>query len=421
MIKSKPAWLIATIALASFHISAQTVKFECKSSGTSKPYCNYIKERFESETNHTLKFMELPSSSTEKLGILQQSFAAKSSDFVDVLRIDVIWSGILDPHLMDITEHFSDKRSSFFTGAWDNNIVNGKLKALPSSLDAGLLFYRKDLLARYNQPLPKTWQEMASIAKYIQTEERKAGATDFWGLVFQGKAYEGLTCDAIEWVSSNGGGAIVDKKGNITINNPKAAQALDMAASWIGDISPKGVLAYQEEESRAVFQNGDALFMRNWPYAYVLGQADKSPVKGKIGIMPLPNGDSGHGAAALGGWQWAVNNYSKNKEASLQLLEILISPEAQKMQFMFEGLSPSLTALYDDPEILNAAPHMKEFGAIFADAVARPSSQTKLQYAKVSRAFFNAAFRTLSGEVDGATAIVDLEKRLKRIKGHKWK
>ena len=153
-----------------------------------------------------------------------------------------------------------------------------------------------------------------------------------WGFVFQGNAYEGLTCDALEWVKSNGGGQIIEADGTISINNPKAAAALETAKSWVGTISPPGVLAYQEEESRGVWQTGNAVFMRNWPYAYALGNGADCAVKGKFDVTTLPAGDGegARSAATLGGWNLAVSKYSKNPDAAIELVKWIASPEMQK-------------------------------------------------------------------------------------------
>ncbi|MDA8086786.1 MAG: hypothetical protein M0Z75_08820, partial [Nitrospiraceae bacterium] len=121
---------------------------------------------------------------------------------------------------------------------------------------------------------PTTWSELEATAKEIMDAERAAGNSEMWGFVFQGNAYEGLTCEALEWVMSNGGGQIVEPDGTISNNNEEAAAAIDRAAGWVGGGAPEGVLAYQEEESRGVWQLGNAVFMRNWPYAYGLGNGD---------------------------------------------------------------------------------------------------------------------------------------------------
>lgn len=239
--------------------------------------------------------------------------------------------------------------------------------------------------------------------------------------MFQGKSYEGLTCNALEWVASQNGGGFIDANGNITINNPQAAQALNRAAGWIGTISPKGVLGYMEEESRAVFQNGDALFMRNWPYAYVLAQDSSSAIKGKVGVLPLPKGADGNSVSALGGWQWAISAYTKNPKAAIALLKIVSDAESQKKALALMGWAPSRTALYDDPKVLAQAPYLSDFKGIFSQAMPRPATQTKRQYAQVSKAIYNATFNVLRGDSDGVTAVADLQQRLERIKARGWR
>src|SRR5204862_5026254 len=131
--------------------------------------------------------------------------------------------------------------------------------------------------------------------------------------------YEGLTCNALEWVMSNGGGQIIEPDGTISINNPQAASALGMAKGWIGTISPPGVLAYQEEESRGVWQTGNAVFMRNWPYAYALGNGADSAVKRKLDVPPLPTGsaDGARSAATLGRCHLPLPKRSNNPTAAI--------------------------------------------------------------------------------------------------------
>ena len=153
---------------------------------------------------------------------------------------------------------------------------------------------------------PQTWDELEEMAQTIQDGERAEGNQDFWGFVWQGNAYEGLTCDALEWIKSNDGGTIVSPDKIITINNANAIAIVDQAAGWVGTISPTGVTGFGEEDARNMWQAGNAAFMRNWPYAYSLGNGDDSAVAGMFDVSPLPAGDSGAGAATLGGWQLAV-------------------------------------------------------------------------------------------------------------------
>ena len=161
-----------------------------------------------------------------------------------------------------------------------NNTVEGfGLMGIPWFTDAGLLYYRTDLLEEYGfDAPPATWTELEEMATTIQEGER-ADNPDFWGFVWQGAAYEGLTCDALEWQVSYGGGEIVEPDGTISINNEQAALAFDTAAGWVGNISPPGVVSYQEEDARGVWQAGNSAFMRNWPYAYSAGQDEGSDIR----------------------------------------------------------------------------------------------------------------------------------------------
>ncbi|UQY45524.1 ABC transporter substrate-binding protein [Erwinia sp. PK3-005] len=415
--------MIAAALTSAFTMAhADTLRMECPSTPGGKEYCKYVKSRFEAANpGHTLQFIDLPPASDEKLALLQQLFAAHDENAVDLFQSDTVWIGLLDKHTLDLTDHVSAMKNDFFPGAWQNDTVNGRVKAVPSYLDAGALYYRKDLLEKYGEKPPTTWEELTRIATRIQKAERDAGHANFWGLIFQGKSYEGLTCNALEWIDSHNGGSFIDSNGKVTINNPQAARALDMAAAWIGKIAPPGVLGYKEEESRAVFQNGDALFMRNWPYAYVLSQGDDSALKGKVGVMSLPKGEGGKSVSTLGGWQWSINAATKNPEAAIALLKMVSDSESQKTAQKLLGYAPTRVALYDDKEVLERAPYLAEFRQIFADAVPRPATQTKGQYARVSNAIYNATFDVLRGRTDGAKAVAALQQRLDRIKGKRWR
>jgi trehalose/maltose transport system substrate-binding protein len=295
--------------------------------------------------------------------------------------------------------------------------------ALPWFTDAGLLYYRKDLLEKYGRKVPQTWQELTETAKAIQDGERKAGSENLWGFVFQGRAYEGLTCNAVEWVDSFGGGTIVDAKGKVTINNPKALEALKLVATWPKTISPPGVLNYSEEEARGAFQSGSAVFMRNWPYAWALSQAADSPIKGKVGVAPLPKGGpGGKHTGTLGGWQLAVNKYSKNVKAAVDLAAFLTGPEEQKRAALKASLNPTMPALYKDAEILKANPFFGDLLETFTSAVARPSRVTGATYNQVSSEFWNTVHEALSGRTPPDQGLPQLERKLTRLShGGKWK
>jgi trehalose/maltose transport system substrate-binding protein len=254
------------------------------------------------------------------------------------------------------------------------------------------------------------------MAKKIQDGERGAGKPDFQGFVFQGASYEGLTCDGLEWIYSYNGGTIIDRDKKITIDNPNAIKALDVAKSWIGTISPRGVTDYQEEEARNLFQGAKSAFMRNWPYAYALGNASQSGIAGKFAVTVLPKGGTeGRHAATLGGWQLMVSKYSRNPEPAADLIRYLCSEQVQKKQALDLSNLPTRPALYKDKEILAKLPWFAGMLEVFDNAVARPSTVLKANYNEVSTAFFQHVNYVLNGDESAKAAVSEIERTAKRF------
>jgi len=402
--------------------AAAEIAISCGSVGKDYDTCKEGAELWAKKTGNTVKVVTSPTSSSEKLALAQQLLAAGATD-VDVFSIDVVWPGILGSFFLDLKDYTGGSEKNHFESIIANNTVDGHLVALPWFTDAGLLYYRKDLLEKYKEAVPTTWAEMAATAKKIQDGERKAGAKEMWGYVFQGKAYEGLTCNALEWVASFGGGTIVGSDGKVTINNPDAAAALDAAATWIGTITPPGVLNYEEEESRGVFQSGNAVFMRNWPYAYQLAQAATSPIKDKVAMTTLPKGTgaSARGAATMGGWNLSVSKFSKHPKEAADLAIYLTGPEEQKRRAVTGGYQPTIKSLYEDKEVLAANPSFAMLLGTSSSAVPRPSTATKGTYIQVSSAFWNAVQTVLNKQATGKAAVAELAEKLDQLShGGSW-
>jgi trehalose/maltose transport system substrate-binding protein len=389
-----------------------------------------IVDRWAKENNVKVEVVLAPQSATDILAQIQQLLASKSPD-IDLIQFDVIWPGILAPNMMDLGPALKAANfdtTQFYPRILTNNTVDGKVVGLPWFTDAGLLFYRTDLLKKYGfEAAPTTWDELEKMAQTIQDGERKeTGNKDFWGYVWQGNSYEGLTCDALEWQFSNGGGSIVENDKTISVNNEKAAAAFDRAAKWVGTISPEGVTGYQEEDARRVFQAGNAAFMRNWPYAYVLGQGgaagdQETAIKDKFSVAPLPAGDSGAGAAALGGWQLGVSAYTDQPDLAAKLAIWLVSPEQQKERWLKLSNLPTMPAVYKDADVVAASPWVANLVPVFENASPRPSTVTAAKYNEVSIAYFNAVHSILTKEQDSQAALDDLEAQLVQILGADFK
>lgn len=376
---------------------------------------------WEKETGNTAKIVTLPASTTDQFGQYKIWLGAKNSD-IDVYSLDVIWAPQIDRHFLDLSKVARKEAKQHFPSIIKSQTVKGKLVSLPYFTDAPMLYYRKDLLDKYGEKPPKTWAELKKVAKKIQDAERKAGNSKMWGFVFQGNSYEGLTCDALEWINSYGGGQIVEGNGKISVNNKRAIAALDLIKTFVNEISPPGVLSYQEEEARGVWQLGNAVFMRNWPYAYSLGNADDSPIKGKFDVVPLPKGE-GRGsksAATLGGWNLGVSAYTKNQDTAVDVVKFLTSERMQKYNALVGSKLPTHPGLYKDKEVLAKAPFFGTMVNVLNNSVGRPSAGTKSKYNEVSKEFWTAVHAVLSGNKSAADSLKDLESKLKRVRGRSW-
>ena len=421
--KGRVLWSTAILALASAlatPVMAEEIFYVSGAVGNAVENFKTLVKPWEESTGNTVTLVPMPASTSDQFGQYRLWLAAGATD-IDLYQTDVIWAPQLADHFVDLSEAAKDLAPQHFPSIIQSQTVNGKLVALPIFTDAPALYYRKDLLDKYGVAVPTTWDELTAAAQKIQDGERAAGNPDFWGYVWQGNAYEGLTCNALEWIKSFGGGQIVEPDGTISVNNPNAVKALETAKGWVGTISPEGVLAYQEEEARGLWQTGNAAFMRNWPYAYGLGNGDDSAVKGKFAVATLPKGTADDtSAATLGGWNVAVSKYSKHQDIAISLALYLAGPEAQKQRAIAETNLPTIVALYDDADIAAAAPIIPQWKEVFLNAVPRPSAPTLGKYNEVSSKFWSAVHETLSGNGSAAENLEVLESDLTELKGSAW-
>ena len=360
-----------------------------------------------------------PKTTDDRLTKYLQLFAAHSPD-LDVAQIDVIDIGVVAPYAVDLSQNSNLKAlaATQLQTIVQNNTFDGKLIGQPWFTDAGILYYRTDLLQKYELQPPTTWDELTTAAKKIVAGE-KASNPNIQGFVFQGSAYEGLTCDALEWQVSNGGGTIIDDKGNVTVNNPQVIAAMELAHSWVGGIAPTSVTTFIEADSANVWVGGNSAFMRNWPYAYAVSEdktQSKIPGKLDVSVLPMGSGPNARHADCLGGWQLMVSKFSKEQEAAEEFVRYLCSPELQKSYSIERSHLPTIASIYDDPQAIAANPYYPKLKPIFSGgAVARPSTVSGRLYPQVSAAYYTAVNKVLTGQQQAASAMKDLEGTLKGI------
>lgn len=405
-------WGLVLIGLVSGSLQAE-IQFSCSLWGCKT--FQHSAQLWAADNHQPVAPYEVGHLADNLLGLYRQVLSAHSNEF-DLLLVDTIWPGVLSKHLVDLRPVLGAQRiAGYFQPLIDNFTDRaGRLVAVPLFADAGLLYYRQDLLAKHGFAVPQTWDELEHIARTILQREDNPRLA---GFVWQGKAYEGLTCNALEWVASHGGGTIIDADGRVSINNPQARQALSRARAWIGEISPPQVLEETELESMQRFRAGEAIFMRNWmEYWAQLDEAD-SPVQGRVGMAPLPKGGpQGQHAATLGDMGLAVSRYSAHRPATLALLSALTDATAQRRHALLASYPPTLTALYEDPALLEQRGFMRVFQQVLQHGVARPSQVTGLVYPKVSKTFYTQVHAILSATVEPGPALIDLEAALEQIR-----
>jgi trehalose/maltose transport system substrate-binding protein len=368
------------------------------------------------DTGIHVEFVPSWGTSTDQLALLQETLKSRFPT-PDLALIDLIWPGTLQQNLLDLTPYLDDDARAQLPQLLRNTKINGRIVSLPLYVNTGLLYYRTDLLKKYGYPHPpSTWGELERMANRIQSGERAAGHRTFWGYVWQGRAYEGLTCNALEWQESFGGGSIIEPNGTISVNNPQTAKAMGKAADWIGSISPPSVLSYTEADSMNVFRSGNAAFMRYWSSGSRSLRAAASAVAGRFDVAPLPAGPDGR-AQTIGGFQLAVSRYSVHQREAVALALYLTGGKVQKARAIQEGYLPTIPRLYKDPEILEAVPEAKVVERNGQKSwVSRPSSIAAEKYSAVSKDYYEAVHRILSRECPPQKGLDDLEKELVDLK-----
>ncbi len=400
-----------------YGISAEKITLIVASgSKTSPSYAVLAKqaERYmQMHPNIEIKIQEMPWSSTLQHD-MYATWLSGQLPYPDILRLDIIWppefasAGWVIP-LDEYIEAAGIDLSDFLPGPINGVTWQGKIYAIPYFTDAGLLYYRKDLLEKYGFEPPETFQDLKEQALYIMEKE---GIPN--GFVWQGDAYEGLTCDFLEFLWGNGGD-VLDAQGNVVIDSPEAVEALEIMVDYIkSGVSPEGVTTYKEEDARNVFQRGDAIFMRNWPYAWKKLNAPDSPVAGKVGVKPMVHGPGKKSAATLGGWNLAINAYSRHPKEAFDFIMYLTSPENMKELAIEAGLSPTRASLYKNPQVLAANPFWKYFYDVLLGARPRPVHP---RYPEISNVIFTEVHRALTGEITPAQAIKNMADRIRQIVG----
>ncbi|WP_051978987.1 extracellular solute-binding protein [Edaphobacter aggregans] len=372
--------------------------------------------QFESDTGIRVKHLPAPETSAGQLKLIRELLGEK--DTPEVLGIDVVWPGLLDNALLDLKPFFGSELSAAEPDLVSSYTVKGRVVAIPYHPHVGVLYYRTDLLTKYGYHVPpQTWSELEKMAFRIQKGERAAGDKNFWGFVWPGSADEGLTCLALEWQASEGGGRIIEANRTVSVNNENAIRAWQRAAHWIGWISPPMVTAYQELDTVNHFEDsGKAAFRRGWTSDSFLTNPSKSNIYGKMGVTSVPSGKMGVGT--LGGFGLGISERSKHQPEAIALVKFLLHKEAELEAASASAEPPSGIAVYRLPTVLKTFSRSTPAAQRLGDGIAsRPSTVVGRNYEDVSHAYAEAVHSVLTGKNSAPEAAADLETELERITG----
>lgn len=358
----------------------------------------------------TVEILPMPAA-TDTIHNQFATYLISEVDQIDLYSIDVIWPSEFASAgwAVPLDDRFPpEERAKFLPGPIEACTFKGKIWAVPWYTDAGMLYYRKDLLDEAGLKPPTTWNDLVATATRLQTPER-------YGLVFQGAQYEGLICDMLEYMWGNNGN-VLDKDGNVVLDSPENVAALQFVIDCIYKykIAPPSVKTFKEDQCLQAFRAGSAVFQRNWPYVWGLTQRPREKLLGKVGVVPVPHSDTGKSAACLGGWNIMISKYSKHPDEAWKFTDFITSERAQKIRFMDAARLPTRTAVYEDPEVVGAHPHSTAFLDIFK--LSRPRPVTPY-YSKLSDIMQIQIHKAISQEIDAATALRNAAQEIRKISG----
>jgi multiple sugar transport system substrate-binding protein len=381
-------------------------------SGTTDKLISQFNEK--NKGKYKVTFQEGNADTGQRLDKLRTQFQA-GGEGLDVILGDVIWTAELAASgwISDLSDRFPESRQqAFLPGSVEAIIYDGKPYAMPWYTDTGLLYYRKDLLEKsgYNGP-PKTWDELKQMTTKV------LGESDVkFGFVFQGARSEAGVCDACEYIWSHGGNILDPSDATkVLVDSPQAIEGLETERSMITDgISPEAVTVHEETETQGEFLRGDAVFLRNWPYVYALvGDPAESKLKpDQVGVSELPSADGKPGNGTVGDQPLYISTSSKNPDAAWKFIEFVTASEQQKFRALEGSYLPTLSALYDDPEIQDTVPVVALAKVALQHTRPRPVSPYYSDMSLAMQEQFNAS---LKGDITPEEAARTLKSELENI------
>jgi multiple sugar transport system substrate-binding protein len=366
-----------------------------------------IKKFNSTHKNIQIKYTEMPQTPNDQLTRYSTWFNSESKT-PDLLMMDVIWpkmfasAGWLAP-----LDEYVDKEylEQFWPAATEVANIDGKQYGIQGYIDVGMIYYRKDLLDKYNLAVPKTWAELTSVSKEIISKENNP---DLTGYVYQGAKIEGATINWLEFLWGLGGD-VFTSDGKINVNTKESIEALETMRKLIHEdkVSPVSVSTSNPNDNNIVFSSGNAIFMRHWPGAY--SNLNGTVVEGKYDVALVPHSEGFESHPSTGGWVYGINSKSEHKNEAAEVMKFFLSEEQQKEAALTASRISSIRSVFEDEEVLQSNPVFEKLPEFLEQAKSRPSLRA---YETFSRAVQTQINLVLSGEKDSKTAMEDAQKEI---------
>jgi multiple sugar transport system substrate-binding protein len=370
-------------------------------------------EEFEAQNpDIQIDIIEGPNATNLVEDLYTSSFLLGDSPY-DLVYLDIVWvpKFAAAGWLQDLSDRVSEADlDAFLEGDVRGGQYEGGLYRMPFRSDAGMLYYRQDIVQAAGLEPPDTTQELLQVAQELQ------GSSDAeWGYVWQGRQYEGLSAMFVEVLEGFGGFWVNPDTLDVGLDSAEAVEAVQFLQNTIDQgISPPGVTTYQEEEARRLFQSGESVFMRNWPYVWQLANSDDSPVQGKIAIKPMVHAPNYDSAACQGGWGLGISRTTQHPDEAWRAVEFFTSAAMQKQFILNRGYVPSRRDLFTDPDIVAKYEFMPDLLNVIENSVLRPPIA---QYAQASDILQRNLSAALTGRATPEKAMEDAARETRQLLG----
>lgn len=414
--KLKKILLIAALMVVSVSVTAQNIRVFSGGASQRPDLMRKLFDEFEKKNPGSKIDMETGGATSEAQRQYLSTVLNAKDSAIDLYMIDIVnpmqyaRAGWLEPLDAYLGAEAGTLMKNYLPAYASADVVDGKIVALPAFADAQFLYYRKDLFDKYGVKSPATWDELAVGLKKILDGEKNAAMN---GVATTGAAIEGAVCSFLKPYWSQGKD-FNDASGRMTLDKAAAQKGVEMWLSLVDrGVMQKNIGEVKPADMNNAFKAGNLVAMVNWGFAWdILQTQADSTVKGKVGVLPLPAMTGGKSATCIGGWQWAVSAFSKNKAAAAKLARFMSSPESAKFLAIEGSLLPVFPQTYSDADVLKKLPHYRDALPVVQAARGRPMSD---RYGEVSDAIRTTTNAMLARTVKPADGVAEIENKLRRV------